>query len=430
MDVVRSHGRLRASFPNTKRLRTLALCVSAALASPATIRHAGAAPNPPWVVKNCTDHDTDSLRDIVLNKAQSGDTVDLRQLPVLCETANSTITLSSGEITVHQNDLLLQGPTTGAVTISGGGASRVFAHDGHGQLSISSLSIANGYSALDGGCIYSKHDVSLTQARVTGCISSGNGGGIYASNEVDLIGSVVSGNMAKQATRGGGIFADSLVSKYSSITGNVSNRGGGARTFIYAKILASTIDDNIGGGLYADGETRIYNSTFSGNVHDGDGSAVKFRAGDAVIANSTIAFNQSGFGYAVSFQNASYHATLRSSIVAENTMGANHAPGDLYIESGVFVSGADNLVVASNANPPGVISVSADPKLGPLQFNGGPTRTHELLADSPALGKGNMDGLPATTINDQRGPGYPRKSGMNIDIGAVQFDTIFVDDFQ
>jgi len=55
----------------------------------------------------------------------------------------------------------------------------------------------------------------------------------------------------------------------------------------------------------------------------------------------------------------------------------------------------------------------ADPLLGPLQDNGGPTQTMALLAGSPAIGGGAN--CPAL---DQRG--VARSNGC--DIGAVQHD--------
>ena len=86
---------------------------------------------------NCSDNATDSLRDIITNPnnphhAQSGDTVDLSQLPMLCGMADSTITLTSGEIAITQRQPHLQGPGAdkGSVTVSGGGASRVFKDSG------------------------------------------------------------------------------------------------------------------------------------------------------------------------------------------------------------------------------------------------------------------------------------------------------------
>src|SRR5690348_10558293 len=80
-----------------------------------------------WTVTNCSDSDEGSLRDIVQNVAQSGDIVDLGQLPALCGTVDSTITLTSGEIVVPQTILSLVGPAsgTGTVTLSGNHLSRV-----------------------------------------------------------------------------------------------------------------------------------------------------------------------------------------------------------------------------------------------------------------------------------------------------------------
>ena len=60
--------------------------------------------------------------------------------------------------------------------------------------------------------------------------------------------------------------------------------------------------------------------------------------------------------------------------------------------------------------------VGLDPKLGPLQDNGGPTPTMALLAGSPAIDTGaNPLGLTA----DQRGF-VPRTAGAGTDMGAVE----------
>jgi hypothetical protein len=448
------------------RTRTLALCLSTALATSAlaasatqaTMPAPAVAPNPEtrapaqtWLVENCDDSGPGSLRDVIATQAQSGDTVDLSQLPMSCGMADSLITLGS-EIVVSQDALVLCGPTKGTVTISGAGNSRVLHHIGSGTLSLYTMTVADGYihtsASASGGCIQSDSGfVFLDHVTVRDCTvlsDDGNalGGGISARNVV-LVASRVSGNQsiggneADDRGWGGGIYsAEATVARYSSIGGNVasstSGRGvGGGIAAENATLFASTVYGNaavFGGGVRTfGGSTSVYNSTVSGNEADHGGGFLV--SGSLTIANSTIAFNhQNASGSEGGGILSVSGLTLYSSIVANNTAGMSHAPADVYVGQGAL-AGADNLVMESNVFALGVITVTDDPKLGPLQFNGGPTRTHVLLPGSPALRIGNIDGLLWDT--DQRGRGYPRKTGpnANVDIGAVQFDSIFADSF-
>ena len=60
-----------------------------------------------------------------------------------------------------------------------------------------------------------------------------------------------------------------------------------------------------------------------------------------------------------------------------------------------------------------------NPQLGPLQNNGGPTLTHALLPNSPAINTGNPTFAPPPAT-DQRGVGFPRVQQARIDIGAFE----------
>jgi hypothetical protein len=70
-----------------------------------------------------------------------------------------------------------------------------------------------------------------------------------------------------------------------------------------------------------------------------------------------------------------------------------------------------------------------NPLLGVLQNNGGQTDTRELLAGSPAINAGNncVSDTPNCLVGvgyiyyDQRGPGFPRRIGSAIDIGAFEY---------
>ena len=446
----------------------LATSPAATLPRPATehyatpAKHAPNLPAASLLVKNCTDHDPDSLRDVIETQAQSGDTVDLSQLPTLCGTTNSTITLTSGEIAVAKNDLTLIGPDSaiGTVTVSGGGAYRVFHHTGLGTISLDALTVADGSyhsnTAASGGCIESDFGhIYLYKTSIAGCTvlsdgASARGGGVSAeAGNVTLYFSTVSGNQANSATAGafgGGVYAaGTLSAKYSSISNNAEHDGpgkagaGGGAFAESTTILASTIDNNsaaYSSGLnVVAGTLQIWDSTISHNSAAVNGAIY---CSTAMIANSTIAFNHqasSVTGGALVFYGSlpNSELILQSSIVANNTLGVGNIPADLYIPIGHGVlsgTGADNLVIASNiaSPPPGVITVTTDPKLGPLQFNGGRTRTHALLPGSPALAMGNNS---AALSNDQRGTGYPRTTGpmQTVDIGAFQFDSIFAGAF-
>jgi len=81
------------------------------------------------------------------------------------------------------------------------------------------------------------------------------------------------------------------------------------------------------------------------------------------------------------------------------------------------IVGSHNLIASANVAPP-PDTITACPHLGPLADNGGPTLTHALLHDSPAIDQGaNFLGY----ATDQRGNGFPRPFGAAADIGAFEW---------
>jgi len=112
---------------------------------------------------------------------------------------------------------------------------------------------------------------------------------------------------------------------------------------------------------------------------------------------------------------------INNSIIANNTGQAGIA--DLHVPASATIDVSSNLVLSTDSTVSGLITVAADPRLGPLAYNGGATRTHALLPDKAAIDVGN-DALG--TPNDQRGAGFPRSAGAGVDIGALESDRIFV----
>jgi hypothetical protein len=433
------------------RALSLALFAAPALAAEAT----PADPQSPqtWAVQTCDDvTGPGSLRYIAAH-ALSGDTIDFSQLPMLCGMRDSTITLSSGEIVLHQGSITLEGPLPedGTVTLSGAGASRILKHQGYspytGTLTISNLRFVDGYvhemGSTGGGCMMSDAHVYMQFSSVTDCAvvsdtGGANGGGLWAANGNTILkSSEISGNSVAIGTndnaRGGGICSHTVVAKYSQIENNLASGGvvgfgeGGGISADAASISYSSVINNSattwGGGFFAPSgnlTTRIRNSTFSENHSDSGGGGIFVHAANFYLDNSTIAENSIDGGHGGGVYASASNVEIQSTIIATNTSAGMSNDADFYLKSGVL-TGSSNAIMSSNINLPNFIAVDVDPKLGPLAWIGGHTKTHSLLSGSPVIGLGNN---PANASYEQRGVAYPRATGptSSVDIGAVQFD--------
>jgi predicted outer membrane repeat protein len=183
-----------------------------------------------------------------------------------------------------------------------------------------------------------------------------------------------------------------------------------------------------GGGLYVNGPKpiNITNSTFSGNKaqdssNNGKGGGIAIRHWtwdtDAKIVNTTFANNYAG-SEAGAIQAGDINVRLTNSIFYKNTAGNSQKIKQQTNKQ--LTDGGNNLQYpnkltnnSSDVNVTDKITI-ADPKLGPLQDNGGSTLTHALLKGSPAINKGTSTGAPTT---DERG--YKRDS--QPDIGAYEY---------
>ena len=94
------------------------------------------------------------------------------------------------------------------------------------SVSISGLTFTGGDSSDDGGGIYNRENLTLTDCIITGNVAFG-GGGIANYGRVEMSGTIVSNNAARVA--GGGIANESSYLRIvnSTITGNTSNTSGG-----------------------------------------------------------------------------------------------------------------------------------------------------------------------------------------------------------
>ena len=100
--------------------------------------------------------------------------------------------------------------------------------------------------------------------------------------------------------------------------------------------------------------------------------------------------------------------TLKNTIVANSPTGGNC--------SGTITDGGGNLSYPDTTCP----GINADPMLGPLQNNGGPTETMALGPGSAAIDAANDAICAAAPVNNLDQRGIARPQGPHCDIGAVE----------
>jgi hypothetical protein len=288
---------------------------------------------------------------------------------------------------------------------------------------------------------------------------------------VDVCGSEFTGNTA---VRGGGAFKVTISDgkgtkatyerstfRDNRLVGTTTVEGhGGAIYHIEDDYVGATAEDNIeirdslfvnnyahrqGGGVWISvgGDGRIVNTTFSQNAAAtagtniiGQGGALIISRGFIDIVNSTFAQNfatyQAGAIHAGGDGDPLRVVTLTSSLFYDNRLDPTHTnpvttEWQGYHTNRPLQNGGNNLQYPRTKLPdfnntvnnlitsPESAILFADPLLGALADNGGPTQTRALNTGSPAIDAGNSGACPAT---DQRGVSRPQGGGC--DIGAYE----------
>jgi hypothetical protein len=205
--------------------------------------------------------------------------------------------------------------------------------------------------------------------------------------------------------------------------GNQAPAGGGGAVYFHnstLQITATTFQANVAqgcGGIQADSTTIDFvNDTFEGNQTNASGAvggALCLFGGTGTMTNVTFANGKvDGFGSAV-FGNPTL--TVNNCLFSNNTGNNPGAP----MQCQMTATGSKNLQFPMNHTNGGAADTAcvtgitfADPMLGAIGANGGPTPTMLPAVGSPALGIGQT--CPAT---DQRGNTRP---ATNCTSGAVE----------
>ncbi len=323
-------------------------------------------------VTNTNDSGPGSLRDAVSQaNANPGSTIrfDLPSYPAV-------ITLTNGEIGLD-SDMTIEAPGGDKlVALYSGFTSRIFSV-GEATVTIDNLVFAGAKSSDFGGAISNAGNLTLEHCMFIYC-GSQNGGAVANAHALTIRG--------------------------CSFVINLAGSSGGA------------LADN---GTALD----IVNSTFYFNISYGDGGALSLQGEEpATLTNTTIDHNMcSGNGGGVSSPAA--EPALLNTIVAQNVSTSASGP-NWY---GAFTSNGHNLIgdtlgITHIHGPRTDDMYGTDPMLGQLGFYGGSTVTQMPLPGSPAINAGDDSvlGPPLSLTTDQRGPGFPRKLGAHVDIGACE----------
>ncbi len=332
---------------------------------------------------------------------------------------SGTIALTSGPLTPNGNVTVDASAAPGLI-IDGGGSDRVLVVDAGQAVSMTQLTLTNGYAAQLGGGVLNNGALTLDHVAVisnTMTTDAGDfwqgGGGIYNGDgaTLNLIDSTVADNSSGWA--GGGIYS------FFNTT-----------TSIVRSTISGNVAMDVGGGLRVLGNGEIVNSTVSGNISTAwHGGAIFQTDGTMKFIHSTVTGNQAPDGaagaiFVGTFGESNAAVELVNTIVADN---ANFNCVVAVNGSGAVTLTADgsNVFSDDSCNPGASDQVVDDAGLEPLADNTGPTLTHALTTESPALNTANGGGCPET---DQRGETRPQ--GPACDVGAFELVPTAIDDVE
>ncbi len=385
----------------------------------------------------------------------------------------------SGDLDIKQS-LTIQGNGIGNTIIDGNGIERIFDvfPAAATSFTVTGLTLRNGdtraASFKEGGAIYLHNNVItlIGSCRINNNFSGANGA-IENRGTLTITNSDLSGNQtipASGSVVGGALHnAGALTIVNSTITNNlVRGEGGGIATTTANGVTVSLVNTLIagntasvtggglgnGGGVSTTGNQGtilFHNCTISENHADNNGGGAYLvtpggGTGNATLINATVAnntadFDNNGAGAGGGIAQNTAAVTLRNTIVASNFNSIVSVRDDLsgaMVASGSFnligdATGSSGLVNGINNNQVGSGASPIDAKLAPLQNNGGSSRTHALLAGSPAVNAGSNGLLPADAFDldgdgnngealpvDQRGVGFARVIGGAVDLGAYE----------
>ncbi len=378
-------------------------------------------------VTNTSDSGTGSLRQAVsdANGTAAADTINF-SIPATDSNCNAggvcTITLTGGVIMIQSagGNLTIANQTGASkLLISGNDASRIFEGGDGANLTLDGLTVTRGVSTNLLGVV---RNVRGTLTIMNSVLNQNSGDFVIYSGAFGTSGVLNVTNTTVDNNKATGIY----------MTNSVTFGG-------TARVVNSTISNNTAAGANGGGirfnadQMTITNSTVSGNSASGGGGISVARAGGGtnpalILTNCTITANTATSGGG-GIQVEQTNIALRNTIVAGNTSSAGTP--DFNFQYGGATSLGNNLIGNSTNTGSQTAQwlasdiLNQDARLAPLANNGGATKTHALLSNSPAINAGNSCVLTANGCGDGNAAVPTDQRGAarfgTVDIGAYEF---------
>lgn len=314
---------------------------------------------------------------------------------------------------------------------------------------------ASGVSNDSGGAIEAKADMTVRRSLLRSNVSEKFGGAIYHNNgTLRIVRSTLSANRSLDESGAIEVSGESLVLTRSTLRGNVAASAGAGGVYTStlgpSRIDRTTFAGNrapgLGGALEVNnGTIRVANSTFSGNRSSASNGGAISSFGELEVVNSTFWRNRAAGSGGAIYNGAGGNAKLSAATIVRNVADSDNSSigsgGGLFNSPGWSFEIANSIValndqvggdaddcagafdsLGGNLRTDGTDcggfagpgdAIRANPKIGRLAGNGGPTQTVALKRGSPAIGRAVRALAPE---RDQRG----QRRDSNPDSGAFE----------
>lgn len=302
-------------------------------------------------------------------------------------TISTTINIAAGtyneQVTLDKY-IVLQGPTSGTATIDGAGlpAGALITVGLAKRASLNNLTLRNASNAGNGGgvLITQNSAVSVRNTIITNNTAAG-GAGIYVQNG----GTLFVTRTSIDNNIGGGVYNDVNTTASidtSAVVSNTANAGIVAKGTL--ALVNTTVGGNAAGGISVTGSPTATVGLYNVTVWDNTGTAVSVGSGNLRLQNSIV--------------------------TQCSTSG------------GTITSGGYNQIGSGTCGTATTGDATGNPMLDPLALNKGFTLNYYPQAGSPVVDKiplaNCVDNHGAPLTGDQRGSARPQ--GPACDIGAVE----------